>query len=279
MTYAAYETSTFLGKPIYFYRFAPPFGDYNYTNAPLTLTPTINSVAADFTPVTISHTEPELTSETFRTDLEITLPRSNPFALANRSYPVPGETWLTIYRKHKDDTEVRQWWSGRVTRVSFDEGEATIACESLMSVLQIEGLSETFQNLCNFFLYDGRCPVNAVNWRTLITIVSIADNVYTVSGSAAIDDWFTAGFLEADNGDKRFILDHGTSGANKVLTLNQAFPSTTLAAGDTAYVYAGCDRLYTTCVNKFGAETGSGAAYGGNPIQTTVNPHMTGRMN
>ena len=279
MAYSTYELSTHAGKAIFLYRFVTPTGDYYFTNQPASITATINAIAYSFTPVYIHHSEPKLSGDSHAGTIELTIGKANPLANMHKAYPPQGDTWVTIFRKHKDDAEVIQFWLGKVIRLNWNnDTEVIIDAEPVTATLRNEGLTDTFQSPCNFFLYDGRCPVKAANWTKSVTVSAIADNVYTVTGITEIDGWFTAGVMEADNGDKRFILLHNTVSGAKKLTLNQAFPSTTVAVGDSVVLYAGCDRLYSTCVNKFGAETGEGAAFGGNNLQCSTNPHQIGRI-
>jgi hypothetical protein len=96
----------------------------------------------------------------------------------------------------------------------------------------------------------------------------------TVTGIVEIDGWYKGGTVQASNGDFRFIVEH----IGDVLTLDNPFPAETVADADTVDIFPGDDRRFSTCVNKFGDETGDGAAFGGNPIMPNVNPHQYGRM-
>ena len=113
-------------------------------------------------------------------------------------------------------------------------------------------------------------------FRQAVTVTNIDTENFmiTVSGITQPDEWFTAGVFEAQNGDKRFILDH----TGDVLTLQQNFPSTTVRIGDDLTILAGDDHLFSTCQFKFGAFTGAGAAFGGNNLQANKNPHQVGRL-
>ena len=144
-----------------------------------------------------------------------------------------------------------------------------------------EGLNDTFQALCNWFLGQHPCPVNLANWRVACSVVSIDTENFTVTVSGAgafIADYFTAGHVVAPNGDMRTVIDDVVSGANHILTLQQNFPSTTLLAGSSVDAYPGCDRSQVTGASKFGSETGSGAGCGTNPIQTNNSIHEIGRL-
>ncbi|MBA3768673.1 MAG: phage BR0599 family protein, partial [Acidobacteria bacterium] len=125
------------------------------------------------------------------------------------------------------------------------------------------------------------CPVALSGITDAATVVSLntdAGTVVVTPATARIAGWYKAGVLVAPDGDKRFVLDDTVAGANHTLTVLQNFPSTTLKAGDACTVVWGDDHLYATCRDKFGADTGTGAAFGGNNLQANVNPHVSGRV-
>ena len=289
MPYSDYELSQYGGEPLYLYRFVPPIGSpFFYTNMPVPITAEIDGTEYDFVAPEggISHTEPEQDSDWQHADIDVVVSKDNAIIKLHRSFPPPGDTVLTIFRKHKGDSEVQMYWMGVVSRTPIsilEDGkiEARIQCQTEMSFFESEGLVDTLQNPCNFFLGDGRCPVLLANWRRSLTVYSISDNEVVISGDAiTLTGKYRAGKLVCSNGDQRTILsdvlDDGTG--RRTLTLTQAFPATTLAVTDPVDGYRGCDRLHTTCKVDFGAETGDGEAFGGNPAQAALNPHEIRRI-
>jgi hypothetical protein len=258
-------------KPIYLYKFINGERSYLYTNVG-----TEQVFAGDtYEPSDLKHSAPTITQDITKSNVDVTADFDNPVARLYGPFPPPAETSLVIYKFYAGVTTAEPCWRGRVLRVEFSGSKAKIQCDTTLSSLDVEGLPETNQNLCNYFLYDGRCPVLSVNFRQAVTVSApITGNDVTVTGITQIDGWFKGGTFSANNGDWRFITAH----VGGVLTLDNPFSAQTLANGDTADIYAGCDRLYSTCITKFGAETGSGDAFGGNPIVPKVNPHEYGRM-
>jgi hypothetical protein len=61
----------------------------------------------------------------------------------------------------------------------------------------------------------------------------------------------------------RAVLKALTSGANKVLTLSRAFPSTSVQVSSQVEVFAGDDLTIEICSTTFGAATNGGEAHGG----------------
>jgi uncharacterized phage protein (TIGR02218 family) len=257
-------------KPIYIYKFVNGERTWLYCNVATDQT-------IDDEPVSkalISHTAPTITQDATKANVDITVPFDNPVVTLYGPFPPFNETQVYIYKFYAGITEPTLTWQGRLIRVEFNGSNGVLKCDTTLSGLDTEGLPETHQNLCNNYLYDGRCPVQAASFRQPITVTLIDGNDVTVTGITQIDTWFRGGTFQAPNGDWRFITEH----IGDVLTLDNPFPAETLAADDNTDIYAGCDRLYNTCVVKFGAETGDGAAFGGNPIVPHVNPHEYGRL-
>lgn len=284
MSYASTEVTEYSAKQVFLYKLDGPDFQLLFTNAQTSITATISSTSYTFTRPRggISHTEPSESQDPARTGTTLTVGMMNTLFRKHREYPPHGDTTLVIYRLNEVGGTPYQIWSGTVFSPVVEGIEAHFECltdQELM--MRAEGLQDTFQNLCNWFLYQHPCPVNKANWRVSLTVVSIDTENFTITVSGASDkiaDWFTAGYVEAANGDKRSVLDDTFSTPNHTLTLQQNFPSSTLRVGDVLDGYAGCDRAFTTGRDKFGAETGNGVGCGTNHTQTNVPLHEIGRL-
>ena len=288
MSYASVEVSESSAKATHLYLIRGVDFELYFTNAQKSISATIDSVAYTFShPLGgITHTEPSESQDSGRTGTTLIVSLSNTLYRKHKEFPPHGNTTLVIYRQNEIGGTPYQIWSGTIFSPSIEVGdkELEVHFECLTDfelMARAEGLNDTFQAQCNWFLFEYPCPVNRANWKVVTTVVSIDTENFTITVSGASDkiaDWFTAGYYEAPNGDKRTILDDTISGANHVLTLQQNFPSTSLKVNDSGDAYPGCDRAYTTCRDKYGSETGSGAAFGGNNIQANRNPHEVGRL-
>jgi hypothetical protein len=279
MTYATVEQSEYSAKQSFLYLIELPDRTLTYTNAPRTITATINGTSYAFTHPRggISHSEATMSGDAGRTGLDISVSHLNPIVRAHRSYPPAGDTDVTIYRQNEIDGVPEQIWAGVIVETPIEESTGVLRCQHIAELVSgSEGLAETFAPTCPYQTYHFPCPVPAASYRQAVTVTAIdlTNFTVTVTGITQPAAWFTAGVFEAVNGDKRFILDH-TAG---VLTLQQNFPTTTLKVGDSAVLLAGDDHLYSTCQFKFGADTGNGAAFGGNNVQANKNPHQVGRI-
>lgn len=279
-TYDENELSEHDATQTFLYRFVGPLTSHYWTNAPLTVIASINSVATTFHHPRggISHDNPTESSDAGRSGLEISVSHRNPIIRAYREFPPPGDIDVTVWRQNEIDGEVFQIWSGIVVETPIDGSMGTIRCQHIAELVSgSEGLNEKWAPTCPFMTYQHPCPALISNHSTSVVVTDIDTENFTVTvtGITQIDQWFSAGVFATANGDKRFILDH-TGG---VLTLIQNFPLSSLRIGDTATLIDGDDHLYQTCRDKFGTETGSGDAFGGNHLQANRNVHAIGRIN
>lgn len=280
MTYPTVEVSEYSAAQTFLYQFVGPSGSFNWTNAPLTITALIDTVSTPFRHPRggISHSDPTMSTQADRGNLEIYVSHRNPIVRAHREFPPPGDTSVTVWRQNEINGDVFQIWSGVVVETPIVGSSGTIRCQHVAALVAgSEGLSEKWAPTCPFMTYHSPCPAQIVNHSTsvVVTAIDVEEFTVTVTGITQIDGWFNAGVFAVANGDKRMILDH-TGG---VLTLLQNFPISSLKVGDLATLIDGDDHLYQTCRDKFGVETGDGAAFGGNHLQANRNVHAIGRIN
>lgn len=278
-TYDDNETSEYAAEQVFLYRFAGPLATYYWTNAPESVTATIDGNSTTFFHPRggITHDNPTESPDAGRSGLTITVSHLNPIIRAHREFPPPGDIDVDVWRQLEAGGEVSHIWGGVVVETP-DESVGTIKCQHVAELVAgSEGLSEKWAPTCPFMTYQFPCPAQIANHSTSVTVTAIDTENFavTVTGITQVDGWFRAGVFACANGDKRFILDH----AGGVLTLMQNFPASSLRVGDTAILIDGDDHLHETCAVKFGAETGSGAAFGGNHIQANKNMHQIGRVN
>lgn len=279
MSYPATEVSEYNASQVFLYEFVGPSGTYRWTNAPLAVTASIATVSTTFLHPRggISHNDPTMSPQADRGNLEITVSHRNPIIRAHREFPPPGDTEVTVWRQNEVGGDVFQIWSGVVVETPIVGSTGIIRSQHWAAVVAgSEGLSEKWAPTCPFMTYQFPCPAQVANHSTAVVVTAIDTENFTVevSGITQIDNWFNAGVFAVANGDKRFILDH----TGDVLTLLQNFPVSSLKVGDSVTLIDGDDHLYQTCRDRFGGETGSGAAFGGNHLQANRNPHAIGRI-
>lgn len=295
MPYGDIEQSEHDSQQSYLYLVEMFDRTYTWTNGPTTITATVNGTSYAFRHprggiwhgsegAGVSDDDrkqdpgPTESPDAGRSGIDIHVSHENPIIRAHRSFPPAGDSNVSIFRMNELAGDPQPELLGYViTECPIEGSTGIIRCHHIAEIVSgSEGLSETYGPTCPYMTYHGACPVPAAAFRHAVTVTDIDTENFTVevSGITQPDAWFTAGVLEAQNGDKRLILDH----TGDVLTILQNLPATTLKVGDDITLLAGDDRLFGTCQFKFGAHTGNGAAFGGNSLQGNKNPHQVGRI-
>lgn len=152
-----------------------------------------------------------------------------------------------IIQAWNGDTEA--WdtaWSGRVVNISLSGAEAQIETQSILSVPARLGLYGKYQTMCRHALYGDQCGVAAATYKYEGTVSVVSGYTVTVPGlDGEADDYYTYGYADFGAYGSALITDH----AANVITLFCLIPG--LIAGASADVYAGCDRLFATCLARF----------------------------
>jgi hypothetical protein len=269
------QKSQYSGKVLEFYKFANDTDSFRYSSS----TETITYNDETYLPFEVSRQRVSQTSNLDKAGLAVTMKRSAPLVLDYlRRRPVT-PYWLTLFRVHFGETEVKQLWQGRVmTMETQPDGEyAEFKLESILTALNRLGLQKEFQTLCNWTLYDGiGCPVNKAAHARPANVTAITSDTITVSSlSLFIDDWFNGGFIETSDGDQRDIIRSTQSSG--LLRVTHRFAASCLQVGDPVTVYDGCmHRWVEDCIGKYGPETNNGEAHGGYPVGGARNPYKEG---
>lgn len=282
--YSTVEVTENSSNQTFLYWLEGPDFEYKWTNAPLDVAATIDTVDHTFVHPRggISHGGSIESPDSGRTGRDIRVSHKNPIIRRHRAFPPPGDTDVTIFRQNEINGETYRIWAGILVETPIEGRHAFLRCQHVYELISgSEGLTETFGATCPYMLGFNPCPVSlpAITDHGLLVTSVDPDNLkVTVSGSVRIAGKYTVGVLVAPNGDKRMILADAIPAGDHVFTLQQNFPSTTLKVGDEVDVILGCNKLQLTCRDEFGFWTGNGAAFGGNNLQSNKNPHEIGRL-
>lgn len=226
-----------------------------------------------YTPIQITHTIPTYSDEAQDAEIDVTIIESSELAEVLLT-PPPYPIILRIYELLGET--IAPYYLGWVVRCQFRLTESifVLHLKTLWHFYERESLTDSLGSLSRFSIYDER---SGVDWSALgeaITITSLNDqrDVLTVSGITQIDGYFTGGFIEAPNLDKRTILNH----TGNQLTLSGGFPQFTLDASFPATIYPGDNLTYETWANKFSALTNNGANWGGWQYTPNIDPALRG---
>jgi uncharacterized phage protein (TIGR02218 family) len=165
---------------------------------------------------------------------------------------------VEIWRVNWVDTSERVlMMSGSMGEVRRGEVSFTAELRSLAHYLGQEK-GRTYQYACDADLGDARCGVNinaaANKGAGTVTAVDAA-YYFTASGLGAFDDaWFSGGYVTwstgANAGRTMEIKQHAQDGATATVVLWRSMPDD-VSIGDTFAIYAGCDKTFEACKDKF----------------------------
>jgi|GEM_PF-1074864 len=187
--------------------------------------------------------------------LKITLKRDNPFAAIYLEQDFRTVVTLTVYQSHLDDPDSQPFivWSGRLSSVEWEYPYMRLASERLDLYMNGYALTMRYQvGQCDHTVYHVLCRLNKDDWEvpglvcsiTDSTLIEIPEAQFKEDGSTYPDGYFTGGIFRID-GINRYILQH----VGSQIWINR--PVKSLLPLSRVSLYPGCDRLPTTCNNKF----------------------------
>ena len=265
MSFAEFETSLQNGRPVRLYQFQRGPLKWGYTNADrnishqgITFRAPIGGISDDGIRQT-ENTTSDLLTLTMSAELDIP-----------KMYRVvaPAQTIsVTIFDLHYGDNGFLVVWMGMIVGVKFpNDFTASVQCQTLAASLEQTGLRKTWTRICPHQLYNPDCGVARNSFRTDGQINSLDGvSINFPSAAAKTDGWYSGGYVEWTSqygSEQRGIELH--QGA----ALSLYGGTSGLAAGQTVAIYAGCNRLFTTCQTKFNNVLN----YGGTPHSPGKSP-------
>jgi uncharacterized phage protein (TIGR02218 family) len=147
---------------------------------------------------------------------------------------------------------------GRLGEVTREDGAFRAEIRGLAAMLD-ETRGRAFRHACDADLGDARCTIDLTSaaYCGTGTVATVADRRrFAASGLGSYAaGWFERGRLAWTGGGNAGraieVRAHRISGGTVQLELWQAMAAD-IAPGDTFTITAGCDKLFATCVAKFG---------------------------
>lgn len=247
MSFDSYEISPYNGTPERLFLFTAGNTQWSYNNQERD----IIRGSVTYRPIAIAMDNIVQNLGEGPPTIEITMDGSAPVMAQFVPYQPVYPLYVTVFRRHRDDPdgEYIVEMIGDVAAASFDEEEgfATLSCRMVSSNFDRRVPWMIYQRQCNYALYGAGCRVNKELYKIETTATAVTNDVILASAFASQPDgWLRNGFVKRNStGEVRFILNH----VGGQITLQTPF--TDLNPGDAITAYAGCDRLYDTCVNKF----------------------------
>ena len=195
-----------------------------------------------FSAVPIERSSFKSTESTAKNDIQITVPRNNPFILRFLADKPASPIIVSIFRVVAGPTKVAVW-KGRIIAVDISEHRATISCENVFTSIARPGLRAMYQTLCRHALYSEGCNVDQFLHRVFCTITGTSGNVLVVPQAVGYPvDFFKAGYII--HNEEAFLMILSNDGQN--VTVERGFNKTGIAL-----LYPGCDHTIQHCHTKF----------------------------
>jgi len=141
---------------------------------------------------------------------------------------------------------------GLIDVVSLDVVGSSGSFDIRGLAVQAEAFIQTYQPMCRTDLFSSLCQLNENDWDHDGTVGTIIDRFnFTVAGLASppVDGWFNQGTFRTASGFKGVTANWIQSSLK--MTTYQPVCVSRLTAGEAITIYAGCDKVGTTCRGKF----------------------------
>lgn len=188
--------------------------------------------------------------------IELTVDPSNPVAVLFVNNQPSVQISVTIFRKQRSDAEFITVFQGIINNCIFEDEKARLVCSPMQDVMKRKIGAMLYQPTCNNRLFDNRCQVVKATWTFSYAILSFP--AQPVAGGQTIQlvaaagtffsgaklNWLKAGTAQFGT-QRQMITDH----TGDTITLIDQLDG--VIVGSTLTLYAGCDKLNTTCRDKF----------------------------
>lgn len=276
-TYDDDETSIQDGEPVDLVIFAYPGGTTRYAGGERTFSVDVgdgNGVQT-WTAKPVQSGQKQLVGVTEARDAEVTIPVSDPVALTYLAFgPPPRELQVVVYRYMVRSGGSRRQFGGYASSLQCKGHEATFRVPNgTEDAIDVSLPTMYLQRTCGTFLYDKRCGLSraAFSLTTLITGISVSQLVVTVAAvptsTEGVAPPVAFGIVEhlASTECRSVVGQNG-------LQLSLNLPLRNAAIGDPVSVSLGCDKLPTTCRDKFANVPN----FRGHPFVQMSNPFIVG---
>lgn len=241
MTYAAQDLSIDDGAPYETFEFVVGASSWKYTNHAVDV--------GEFVAVPIHRGQISQGGGSIGATATIEVSDENPLAVALNAGLTVRPVEVTVRRYHRTDASVEAAviFKGLVTGISFDGPKASIPCASRFTLASRRRVPwVTYQAGCNLEWAGTRCGVNKATYAVTDTVTQTGRTL-TASAAAGFDDgYFSGGWVERADGERRFIDNH--TGSSLLLQMPLAAVS---ALGEEVTLYPGCQRTEEYCASTF----------------------------
>lgn len=160
---------------------------------------------------------------------------------------------IEIFRVNYMDLSMGIEWMRKGTIGEVSTGRVSFIAE-LRGIMQAyqQSIGRVINAACDADLGDARCKIVLATYTVTGNLTAAADNAtFTDSGRAQATGYFTGGLLTWTSGlNNTYKKEVKTFTSGGAFVLVEPMPNL-VQVGDTYSVYAGCDKIDTTCAAKF----------------------------
>lgn len=176
------------------------------------------------------------------------LARGNPFEAIWVEQNFVKLVMIRVREMHLNDVlqNTRMVWNGRSMGVSLETSTMNLGSERLSTYMKYGALTMKYQvGQCVNILWRGLCLLNKADFEVTGFITSVNANDVIIPEAAAFADGYFLGGILTVNGINRWVVGHVGS------TIIVDRTAAVLVHAAAASLYPGCNRLKTTCDDKF----------------------------
>jgi uncharacterized phage protein (TIGR02218 family) len=144
-------------------------------------------------------------------------------------------------------------FSGTIADVNCSRYEASLKVNSDSQLLNTMVPKNVYQVGCSNNLYDAACTLLKATYSAAITASTTSDATQTLfyTGTALTVDYFSLGTCVCTSGANAGVSRTIKYNSGNYIWVVRAWPFP-VAVGDAFTISWGCDKLQSTCQNKFG---------------------------
>lgn len=164
-----------------------------------------------------------------------------------------------------------QLFLGRISNVDFDltKGTATVKLTAVGGLMKAKIPVRSYSKECGFELFGKGCGLNKADFSVILSNnFSVSEDKLKITSEALgakPNGFFSGGYV-------KFLNQHSYITSHTGNEINLMFPLKNLSESELIYVFAGCDKLISTCKDKFN----NSINYGGFPFIPSKNPVTQG---
>lgn len=182
----------------------------------------------------------------------------------------PRRIEVNVYRKQMRSGEHRPEWTGYITSMACDRHLAKFLISARASDSSQRRIPTiTMGHECPHILYNASCRVDRNAFKVATTVAGVNGREVTLAGIGGKPDrWAMYGEILHVASGERMTIQSQTGTA-----ISMQLPLVDMQVGDAVEIYAGCDHLINTCLEKFSNQVN----FGGFPHMPTKNPFLSFR--